>query len=140
MCFRREVFNHIVWDDVNFSGFHSYDTDISLQVWQSGYEVHVFWDVLIEHKSVGVAQIDFYNSLRVLYDKWENILPMIKGVELPEGEQLARVRIAELRHEVFCLDYKLRGICQSRAYRWWQYLRKPGYAFDSIIGHLRHLI
>lgn len=139
MCFRRKLFNFIKWDINNFSGFHSYDTDISLQVWQRGYEVHVIWDVLIEHKSVGVAQIDFYNSLEILYKKWEHFLPVIKGVEMSEGEQVARVRIAELRHKVFYLDYRLRKICQSRAYRWWQYLHNPTIAFDSIKSHIKHL-
>lgn len=139
MCFRKVVFDYISWDDKLFHGFHSYDTDISLQVWQSGYEVHIFWDVLIEHKSVGVAQIDFYNSLDVLYKKWESHLPIIKGVNPSPGEQVARVRIAELRHELFYTDFTLREIGHSRAYRWWSYLQEPMLAVDSLKSHFKRL-
>ncbi len=139
MCFRRSVFDKIRWDDLTFNGFHGYDTDISLQVWNSGYEVHVFWDVLIEHMSVGVAGIDFYHSLDLLYEKWKDVLPMIKGTHMSEGELLARKRIAELRHELFYSNYKLREICQSRPYRFWQYLHSPSYAMKSLSNHLNHI-
>lgn len=140
MCFRRRLFDLIRWDDISFIGFHGYDTDISLQVWNSGYEVHIFWDVLIEHMSAGNAQLDFYKSLDVLYNKWCNLLPMIKGTEISEGEQTARLRIAELRHELFYSEYKLRNLCASRQYRWGGYLLKPSTIYYRLIKHLKRLL
>ena len=140
MCFQRKVFEHIRWDDLNFKGFHGYDTDISLQVWNSGFEVHIFWDVIIEHKSAGNAHLDFYKSLDVLYKKWCYLLPMIKGVEISEGEQTARLRIAELRHELFYSEYKLRNLCASRQYRWGGYLLKPSTIYYRMIKHLKRLL
>lgn len=137
MCFKRGLFDLIRWDDNLFSGFHGYDTDISLQVWNSGFEVHIFWGVLIEHKSGGVAGSDFYKSLNVLYDKWKDKLPIIKGVELTESEQSARYRIAELRHEMYNLNCKLSEICKSRAYRWALYLQNPVLFLRSLINHLK---
>lgn len=139
MCFRRKLFDVIRWDDISFKGFHGYDTDISLQVWKAGYEVHIFWDVLIEHMSAGNAQLDFYRSLDVLYKKWRNMLPMIKGAEMSEGEQTARLRIAELRHELFYSEYKLRSVCASRQYRWGMYLLRPSTAYYSLMNHLKKL-
>lgn len=139
MCFRKKIFDYVKWDDISFKGFHGYDTDISLQVWKSGFEVHIFWDVLIEHKSCGVSGMDFYNSLDVLYSKWNKILPIIKGVSISESELLARTRIAELRHEVFYLDYNYRRICKSRPYRWGMYIFNPSMALRSIIMHVKRL-
>lgn len=87
MCFRKEVFSSVRWDDINFKGFHGYDTDISLQVIYSGFEVHIIWDIVIEHKSVGVAKMEFYHSLDLLFEKWSDKLPIISGVELTESEK-----------------------------------------------------
>ena len=139
MCFQRKVFDNIKWDEGNFNGFHGYDTDISLQVWEAGFEVHIFWDVLIEHKSCGVSGMDFYNALEVLYNKWSKILPVIKGVDITEGELQARTRIAELRHKIFYLDYKYRDICKSRAYRRGMYIVNPTLALKSLIDHIKRL-
>lgn len=136
MCFQRKMFDYIKWDEDNFNGFHGYDTDISLQVWKSGFEVHIFWDILIEHKSCGVSGLDFYRSLDVLYSKWSSFLPIVKGVEISESEQQARTRIAELRHEVFCLDYNYRKICKSRSYRWGMYICNPIMAWRSLLNHI----
>lgn len=125
MCFQRKVFSFIRWDDSLFSGFHGYDTDISMQVWNAGFEVHIFWGVLVEHKSTGVAGTDFYNSLNVLYEKWKRNLPLVKGVELSNSEMSARLRIVELRHELYNLKSELSTICKSRQYRWGQYIFNP---------------
>lgn len=138
MCFKRVVFDHIKWDDKTFGGFHGYDTDISLQVITSGFEVHIFWDIFIEHKSVGVAGEDFYHSLDLLFQKWGDKLPVIRGVELSESERKARMRIVELRHELIFVNFKLSNICQSQAYRWFQYLHNPMMVFDSIKKHIKH--
>ena len=137
MCFQRNVFDFIKWDDNTFNGFHGYDTDISLQVWEVGFEVHVFWDVLIEHKSCGVSGIDFYKSLDLLYSKWRCSLPITKGVDISKSELQARTRIAELRHEVFDLDYNYRIICKSRPYRWGMYIFNPQMAWRSIVSHIK---
>lgn len=140
MCFRKSVFSDIRWDDKNFKGFHGYDTDISLQVINLGMEVHIFWDITIEHKSVGVAKMEFYHSLDLLFEKWGDKLPIIRGVALSESEMKARMRITELRHELFYSDFRLREICQSRTYRWGQYLHNPILFFDSIKSHIKRLL
>ena len=133
MCFQRKVFSLIRWDDSLFSGFHGYDTDISLQVWNAGYEVHIFWGVLIEHKSIGVTGVDFINSLDLLYKKWKHNLPLVKGVELSKSELSARSRIVELRHEVNKLNNELSTICKSRQYRWGHYLFNPSIIIKRLV-------
>lgn len=133
MCFQRKVFDMIKWDDSSFVGFHCYDTDISLQVWNAGYEVHIFWDMLLEHKSLGSAGADFYDSLNILYRKWKHILPLVEGVELSKSEMQARSRIVELRHELYRLNSELSTICKSRQYRWGQYLFNPTLAIKRVL-------
>ena len=139
MSFQKNVFDFINWDETLFKGFHGYDTDISLQVWKSGYEVHIIWDILIEHKSSGLATIDFYKCLGVLYEKWSNVLPVIHGVAISKGEQCARMRIAELRHELFYSNLKLSEICKSRSYRWGTYIQHPTLILKSILSHILRL-
>ncbi len=137
MCFRREIFDYIQWDDTTFKGFHGYDTDICLQVWRAGFEVHVCWNILIEHKSTGVANEVFYKELDVLYEKWKDMLPVIKGVELSKSEQVARERIVELRHEIYNSNLALSRITKSREYRWGQYLFNPAEGLKSVLSHIR---
>lgn len=74
MCFQRKVFSLIRWDDSLFSGFHGYDTDISLQVWNAGYEVHMFWGVfyhffviLLKRLVYGIEFHDYYSSFQHSY-------------------------------------------------------------------------
>ena len=141
MCCRRALFDSIRWDDITFKGFHCYDTDISLQVWKAGYEVHIFWDVIIEHKSPGVANELFHQSLDTLYKKWCYALPIVKGVELTESEMRARIRIAELRHELYEKEYCLKEICRSQEYRWGQrLLHRPLLFFKNMRYFLRCML
>lgn len=94
------MFELVRWDDIMFKGFHGYDMDMSLQVWNSGYEVHVFWDILIEHKSLGNANVDFRHTYECLWQKWQHLLPMEKGVELADEEIRIRDMIIELQHTI----------------------------------------
>ena len=134
MCFQKRVFDYIYWDDYYFKGFHCYDTDISLQVLDAGYEVHVFWDILIEHKSVGMSNVDFYQALNHLFKKWCDKLPLVRGVDISESEMTARLRIAELRHKLLETECQLKKVYKSKEYRWGHYLLTPKVIFMRIIS------
>lgn len=125
MCVPRKMFDNVGWDDISFKGFHCYDTDMALQVWNAGFEVHLCWDVLIEHKSLGSANKDFIEACDVLYNKWKSILPMTKGISMTEREQKIcnsmcnckmLYRISELRYE---------EVITSHAYRVGKRIIKP---------------
>lgn len=75
-CIRRSILTQIKFDEKTFSGFHCYDTDISLQVSEIA-EVRVVFDVLVEHFSDANANRDFYNSCVAHYRKWRTRLPII---------------------------------------------------------------
>lgn len=125
MCIPRKMFDKISWDDHLFKGFHCYDTDMALQVWNAGYEVHLFWDVLIEHKSIGSVNIAFVESSKVLYNKWKHVMPMMKGVVLSERERKMCDSICEGKFLYRILDLRYKGVLNSYAYRIGKFLLRP---------------
>ncbi len=117
MCFPRHIFDRIDWDNISFCGFHGYDVDISFQVWSQGYEVHVIEGILIEHKSIGVVQSAYYNTIEQVYKKWNERLPLIKGIALTDGEIEARTRLVEVKMELYQCHDELKRIYNSFLYK-----------------------
>lgn len=76
---RKELFasGAIRFDETNFSGFHCYDSDISLQVGQHR-RVVVVYDLLIEHFQQGTIDKSWYDSVLILARKWHDRLPVIR--------------------------------------------------------------
>ena len=116
MCFPRKIFEKIEWDSSSFSGFHGYDLDISFQVWSKGYEVHVIEGVMIEHKSLGVVQDAYYDTILQVYKKWHGTFPLVKGIVLTDGEIEARTRLVEVKNELYQRHNELKRIYNSFAY------------------------
>ena len=125
MCMRKDVFIQVSWDDVTFNGFHAYDVDMSLQIWSTGLQVHMIWDVLIEHKSLGCFDDCFYDAYAKLWAKWREILPMNKGVELSIQEYEIRTRIVELNEKIRKQHKQITSIYSSKAYRLGNLILKP---------------
>ena len=125
MCMRKEMMNYVIWDDTLFNGFHGYDLDLSLQVWKSGYEVHVVWDILIEHKSMGKVSKDLYKTYDVLWNKWYTFLPLLKGVILSLKEQDLITRLILEKQNVRILCDRLERIQHSHAYKLGCILLRP---------------
>lgn len=88
ICIRRELFDVIRFDDVTFSDFHLYDSDICMQVNQAGKGVYVCQDVMLEHFSEGTFTEGFKDSLKLFFEKWDKVLPMTKGCTITP-QQLA---------------------------------------------------
>jgi glycosyltransferase involved in cell wall biosynthesis len=120
LCMRKKVFDFVSWDEKTFNGFHCYDTDMAFQVWRAGYEVHLFWEVLIEHKSLGNANTQFMEACEQLYLKWKEYLPLTKGVQLSNAEQQAINSLCELkvkyREEEKRHEEQIKSITTSYAY------------------------
>ncbi len=77
MCARKEIFKSIKFDN-SFHGFHGYDIDISLQVFNAGYSNYVIYDVLIEHKSKGNMNKEYYLQMMEIHKKWDENLPVFE--------------------------------------------------------------
>jgi hypothetical protein len=76
LCIKKEVFNTVTFDETNYSGYHFYDMDISLQIFTSGWNLLCIYDVLIEHFSTGRYDNGWIESARIFYDKWKYALPL----------------------------------------------------------------
>lgn len=125
MCMLRSIFDEVKWDNTTFDGFHGYDIDMSLQIWKASYEVHIVWDVLIEHKSPGVVDVSFYDSYKHLWTKWTDCLPLVKGSNISASEQEARNRIVELKAQIIKRNTDVEAIYKSHAYRLGKFILKP---------------
>jgi hypothetical protein len=78
-CIEKKLFDEhkIRYDDLNFKGFHCYDTDISLQVNQFK-KVVVVYDIVVEHLQTGTLNKDWYDACITLNKKWRSTLPLFK--------------------------------------------------------------
>ncbi len=117
LCFPRQIFNVIDWDESLFDNFHGYDIDISFQVWDKGFDVHVIEGIKIEHKSLGVVKDDYYDTIKSVYKKWSGIFPFIRGIDISDGEINARTRLVEVKHELRERHIALKRIINSKTYR-----------------------
>ena len=75
-CIRRDLFQSISFDDNTYDGFHFYDADLSMQVYQAGYKTQVVFDILIEHFSPGTLSKGWFISAQVFSKKWSKLLPV----------------------------------------------------------------
>jgi GT2 family glycosyltransferase len=75
-CIRKSIFKQIQFDQVNYQGFHMYDMDISMQVFEKGYKLFCVYDILLEHKSIGDLNKNWIKNRIQFYKKWRNKLPI----------------------------------------------------------------
>ncbi len=74
-CAKKEIALEIPFDEKTFKGFHCYDVDFSLSVFQK-YEVAVTFEVLIEHFSEGSFNKEWIAETLKLHLKWRGKLPI----------------------------------------------------------------
>jgi len=87
LCANKSLFQKIHFDEVTFSGFHSYDLDICVQSYLAGYKNYAINDVLIEHFSNGHHNKQWVINSMKLSDKWSTILPLSVNPTLPENRE-----------------------------------------------------
>lgn len=76
LCIRKSIFKQIHFDEFNFNGFHMYDMDISMQIFDKGYKLFCIYDILLEHKSIGKLNKNWVNNRIQFYKKWRKKLPL----------------------------------------------------------------
>ena len=125
MCIRSSLFDTIRFDDKTFTGFHCYDSDICMQILASGFRIKVTYDIDIIHNSNGTYNPTFFKNLELWHEKWHHMLPIARGIELTEQEQVIHQRYAvellERQKETVELYKRL----QSPEYRLGHLLLKP---------------
>lgn len=126
MCIRKNLFDgDIHFDDRTFSGFHCYDSDICMQILQSGHCIKVTFDVEIIHNSNGTYNPTFFNNIELWHKKWHSHLPVIRGINLTEQEQQIHTRYAIELMERLRNDAMLYNRLHSPEYRLGHFLLKP---------------
>lgn len=123
-CMRKELFNTVSFDSKTYSGFHYYDMDISMQVWQAGYTCVVVDDVLLEHRSGGVINKNFIYSAYDFYKKWEKKLPMKKGIEISEREKVLATELCEYKRYCREVQCDLDMVRNNKFDRWLKRIKK----------------
>lgn len=128
-CIPRRIFRIISFDDITFTGWHSYDLDICMQVLDAGFQIHIVNDILIEHFSGGNGNIDWLSDLEKFHKKWHIKLPVIRGVDLSETEIIDRKHLVEdiylLQKEIIRLNNEIERNHNSKAYRLGKLILKP---------------
>lgn len=113
ICIRRELFEQIRFDDVNYHDFHLYDSDICMQINTLGLCSFVTYDILLEHKSEGAFSAGFKENLEVFSNKWKEMLPLVKGISVSKNELEEALRIGNMSlDERLTQDAKLIAIRQ----------------------------
>lgn len=80
LLLRKEVWNEILFDPINFSRFHYYDIDFTYHV-SFKYKNYVCNDILIEHFSIGNINSDWFEASLCFVEKWKNTLPAFIDAE-----------------------------------------------------------
>lgn len=124
MFMRADLFPELHFDEERYSGFHAYDMDLSMQVQKMGLKVCVTKDVLLEHFwSEASMNIEQYaamldKNMNVFASKWADLLPIVRGVDLPDD--------ALQRLDNLCKDaYESQRLQRSKAYRLGKFLLHP---------------
>lgn len=76
LCVRRDVWAECRFDEEQFGGFHSYDTDFTTAVTFAGYTNYVCYSVAMEHRSQGSFSNVWYESVLKYNEKWADRLPI----------------------------------------------------------------
>ena len=74
---RREAWADNHFDEKHFPGFHGYDADFCLQIYQQKkYKIIVIFDLLLKHLSEGRFDAQWIAAARQVTDKWQSVLPL----------------------------------------------------------------
>lgn len=109
LCCRKDLWEKIKFDDVNFNGFHFYDMDFSLAAWDMGYTNLVTYEVLLRHGSAGHLDHKWLSLADVFQKKWEKRLPA-SVTPLGRKQQKELEFRAVRSHMVTAADYNYGGL------------------------------
>ncbi len=106
MCSKKEVFEKVSFDSDLFKGFHCYDLDICLQVYQAGYKTYVVSDILIQHFSTGSMNRQWIDETFKLYKKWKSIMPVSVYPNLKKRILNETKAFRDILYTMYLNDYK----------------------------------
>ncbi len=132
-CCRKAVWSETGFDGKTFPGFHGYDADFSMQVFQKGYRVCVIYDVLVEHLSPGTTGKAWALSAARFAGKWKHHLPAsVHPLTPQEADQAELANLKRFLHVLRASRYRgssffrygIKYLLRSRpTYNWERLLR-----------------
>ena len=125
MCIRKELFKTIRFDEDSFDGFHAYDIDICMQAIKAGFSVRITDEVDIYHKSPGTCDGNFLKAMDTWHKKWHTMLPIVRGVDLPDDVVLLHQGYAEEMLDQQRQNVQMSKRLHSPEYRLGHFLLKP---------------
>lgn len=131
MCVPARLFAEgtLKWDADTFLGFHCYDMDICYQVISKDLKVMVARDIRIEHFSYGNTDAVYCEQSQLLYEKWHEALPFIRGRKMSQQDIDERTKMVEyIRGELIQINKiqtQYHQIRTSRSYRLGKLILKP---------------
>ena len=136
-CIPKLVFDIIQFDEKYYSGFHSYDMDICMQILQKQKKCFITNKILIEHKSGGSDDANFLYWNQMFYEKWKDSLPIQRGITLSKEEIRQRTTIVDRMHtymrQYHKLDHELSVIRNSYSYKIGRILLFPVHFFKRLM-------
>ncbi len=84
---RRDLFQHIRFDEDTFDGFHFYDLDICMQV-RKTHKLIVTWDLLVKHLSAGNCDKAWEEAGQRFLAKYKEGLPAHCVDSVPVSKQV----------------------------------------------------
>jgi glycosyltransferase involved in cell wall biosynthesis len=138
LCCRKKVWEMNRFDETIFSGFHFYDADWSMSVFQS-LNNYVVYDIEIEHFSHGRMDRSFLKDSFLFEKKWQHVLPAY-SIAL-EKEEIASVEGYVLTKKLsamkkFGYSYRERTALLKKYFRryknYYQVLRNLYYGFVKV--------
>lgn len=131
LCCRKEVWETNKLDEKVFAGFHFYDADWSMQVYQK-LKNYVVYDIEIEHFSHGRIDREFLVNSFLFEKKWQHVLP-VSSIVMDKKEQASV--------DGYVLTKKLRAMrdCGYSFNERWQLLKKYFLQYKNYYQLLRNI-
>ena len=79
MAIKKEVWNRFPFNELELTGFHCYDIDLSIRIKKAGYTILVMQAVRLEHLSEGNLNENWLKDSLKFHNKEMNFLPLEIG-------------------------------------------------------------
>ncbi len=140
ICIPKRMFEQIRWDEETYGKcFHLYDSDICMQIQNIGKQVWVVLDCLIEHKSCGSANAAFYTAMEKFCEKWKDSLPILRGIQTIDSEQLMEILNLYSRQSLIYIERyaktlkRYESVLNSNAFKLGNVLLRPIYKLKNLM-------
>lgn len=131
ICCKRDIALKYQFDENNYSGYHFYDLDFSLNLFLHGFKNYVTNEVHLTHNSMGNFNADWIHSARIFHLKWRKDLPI--SLSKISNLESKKMKVEFLRNWLSFLNRVRYKKCNSYWFRNWLYylviapLRRPLY-------------